>query len=146
MQSLRAFTVAMQATIARPPAPASLSVLRTSRGSRQIMASAAKEALVARIQETNAKNPVVAYVTSYCPYCHEVRRLFKELKVDATIVDFDAAADGKELRAALNETFGVHTVPQVFVGNKRIGGCDDTLAAYQSGKLKTSLAEVGIKI
>ena len=95
----------MQATIARPPAPASLSVLRTSRGamggppspllfpttsassavacaiataarsggrliaspagSRQIMASAAKEALVARIQETNAKNPVVAYVTSY---------------------------------------------------------------------------------
>ena len=80
------------------------------------------------------------------PYCHEVRRLFKELKVDATIVDFDAAADGKELRAALNETFGVHTVPQVFVGNKRIGGCDDTLAAYQSGKLKTSLAEVGIKI
>lgn len=35
--------------------------------------------------------------------------------------------------------------PQVFVGGNHVGGCDDTVAAYNSGKLKTLLEAAGVK-
>jgi len=98
------------------------------------------------ITEATETKPVVAYVTTTCPYCRAVVQLFTELGVDAAYVEFDKMSDGMELRRVFNETYGVRTVPQVFVGGARVGGCDDTMAAHSSGKLKELLAGVGIAI
>lgn len=86
------------------------------------------------------------YSKTYCPYCSEVKSLFQRLDVSAKVVELDKLADGAEIQAGLQELTGQRTVPQVFIGGQHIGGCDDTLACYQNGRLKEILGDVGIHI
>ncbi|KFM23777.1 Glutaredoxin-C6 [Auxenochlorella protothecoides] len=102
--------------------------------------------LVATLKEKNKKNPVVVYSKTYCPYCAEVKSLFQKLKVDAKVIELDSLADGNDVQQALFEVVGKKTVPQVFVGGQHIGGCDDTMAANDSGKLKEMLKEAGLSV
>ncbi|CAI0456174.1 unnamed protein product [Linum tenue] len=51
--------------------------------------------------------------------------------------------DGAEIQAALAQLTGQRTVPNVFIGGKHIGGCDDTMALNKSGKLVPLLTEAG---
>jgi len=54
------------------------------------------------------------------------------------------AEDGSEIQDALSEIVGRRTVPQVFVDGKHLGGSDDTVEAYESGKL-AKLLNIGVK-
>ncbi|KXZ47427.1 hypothetical protein GPECTOR_35g865 [Gonium pectorale] len=99
------------------------------------------------IKQTVADNKVVVYSKTYCPYCTRVKGLFTELKVPHKVLELDGmGAEGAELQDALQPITGRRTVPQVFIGGKFIGGCDDTMAAHAAGKLKVALSEVGISI
>ena len=86
---------------------------------------------------------VLMYTTGFCPYCRFVKRLFDDLRVPYQEVRVDL---DPEKRREMMEISQRRTVPQVFVGDRHIGGCDDTQHAARSGQLKIWLEEVGIYV
>lgn len=65
---------------------------------------------------------VQMYTTGWCPYCERARQLLKLKNVDFEEIDVDARP---ETRAEMVTRSGRHTVPQIFIGDKHIGGSDD---------------------
>merc|ERR1719440_1026022 len=92
-------------------------------------------ALEDTIQQTIARDTVVIYSKSWCPYCTECKALFDEMSQPYTAIELDQREDGGELQAALLEMTQQRTVPNVFVGGQHVGGNDDTQQAARSGKL-----------
>lgn len=80
---------------------------------------------------------------SYCPFCVRVKKLFEQLGATFKAIELDGESDGSELQSALAEWTGQRTVPNVFINGKHIGGCDDTLALNNEGKLVPLLTEAG---
>jgi glutaredoxin 3 len=72
------------------------------------------------------------YVTGWCPYCQRAKALLtgKNLVVDEINVDDDA-----KFREEMIARSGRRTVPQIFIGDKHVGGCDDLFALEGSGEL-----------
>ncbi len=81
---------------------------------------------------------VVIYTKSTCSYCHSAKDLLRKKKVafDEITVDGDRAGQA----AMAQRAGGRSTVPQVFIGAKHVGGCDDLHALDVSGKLDALLA------
>ena len=79
-----------------------------------------------------ADNAVVMYATSWCPYCARARKLFDDKGVKYTEIDNDAV-DGA--RAEMQQRAGRTSVPQIFVGDRHLGGFDDTSALDRRGEL-----------
>ncbi len=79
---------------------------------------------------------VVVYVTSYCPYCHRARALLDKKGVPHRVIDVERD-DAK--RTWLREVTGRHTVPQIFIDGRAVGGCDDLYALERSGELELLL-------
>jgi glutaredoxin 3 len=75
---------------------------------------------------------IVVYATGWCPYCQRVRALFAKRGLEFTEIDVDE--DGK-LREEMIARSGRRTVPQIFIGDEFVGGCDDLLALDGSGEL-----------
>jgi len=75
---------------------------------------------------------VIVYSSDYCPYCSRAKHLlqskgvaFDEIKVD-----------GKpQIRAEMSQKAGRTSVPQIWIGNTHVGGCDDLYALERAGKL-----------
>ena len=87
---------------------------------------------------TSAPATVTMYTTQVCPYCLRAKALLKErgvATIDEVRVDLDPAA-----RDAMVERTGRRTVPQIFIGDAHIGGCDDLIALDQRGDLMPLLA------
>jgi glutaredoxin 3 len=80
---------------------------------------------------------VVMYTTGWCPYCARARKLLTAKGV--TFEEFDVEAM-PEKRAEMQSRSGRRTVPQIFVGETHVGGCDDLYALDQDGKLDGLLA------
>jgi glutaredoxin 3 len=77
--------------------------------------------------------PVVTlYVSDWCPYCQRAKGLLsgKQLVFNEINVDDDAKFR-EEMVARSNR----RTVPQIFIGDKHVGGCDDLFALDRSGEL-----------
>lgn len=82
--------------------------------------------------------PVEIYTTPICPYCHAAKRLLQ--KKGVTYSEIDVSRD-PGLRAAMTaRAGGRRTVPQIFVGETHVGGCDDLYALDEAGKLDPLLA------
>jgi glutaredoxin 3 len=71
------------------------------------------------------------YVTGWCPYCERARALLtkKGLAFNEINVDEDAKSRDEMLARS-----GRRTVPQIFIGDKHIGGCDELFALDGSGE------------
>jgi len=65
------------------------------------------------------------YVTSWCPYCERARQLLTRKKVDFEEIDVEARP---EARAEMTARSGRYTVPQIFIGDRHIGGSDHLYA------------------
>jgi glutaredoxin 3 len=81
---------------------------------------------------------VKMYTTLVCPYCQHAKALLKQRGVEAideVRVDLDPTQ-----RAQMMELTGRRTVPQIFVGDTHVGGCDDLIALDQRGGLMPLLA------
>ena len=65
---------------------------------------------------------VVMYATCWCPYCERARQLLKRKQVEFTEIDIDK---DPALREQMMQRSGRRTVPQIFVGDVHVGGCDD---------------------
>jgi glutaredoxin 3 len=72
------------------------------------------------------------YVTGWCPYCQRARGLFTQKGLEYTEIDVEE--DGK-LREEMIARSGRRTVPQIFIGDRHVGGCDDLFALDGSGEL-----------
>ena len=76
---------------------------------------------------------IVMYSTGWCPYCDRARALlarkgltYREIKVDENPL---------EREAMLARSGGRRTVPQIFIGERHVGGFDDLYAIDKSGEL-----------
>ncbi len=80
---------------------------------------------------------VVIYSKSWCPFCVQAKRLLQSKKVDFTEIDVER--EPAKMQEMMKNS-GRRTVPQVWVGETHVGGCDDLFAAEQTGKLDQLLA------
>jgi glutaredoxin 3 len=80
---------------------------------------------------------VVMYTTSWCPYCERARRLLTAKGATFSEVDVESAP---EKRAEMQSRSGRRTVPQIFIGDRHVGGSDDLAALESAGKLDALLA------
>jgi glutaredoxin 3 len=89
--------------------------------------------------DTRSEQPLVRmYTTQVCPYCVRAKSLLKARGVDVideVRIDLDPAA-----RDAMVQLTGRRTVPQIFIGQTHVGGCDDLIALDQRGELAALLA------
>ena len=77
--------------------------------------------------------PVEIYTTPFCPYCHDAKALLKQKNVDFTEID---VSRDRELRSKMmTRANGRSTVPQIFIGETHVGGCDDLYALDDAGGL-----------
>ncbi len=79
---------------------------------------------------------VSIYLTHLCPYCHRAIALLR--RKGCTVTEIDVAGD-RDKREEMEKRSGRHTVPQIFIGEKHVGGCDDLYALEREGKLDALL-------
>ena len=82
--------------------------------------------------------PVTIYTKGYCPYCHAAKDLLK--KKGAAFHEIDVTTDREGQAAMTKRAGGRTTVPQIFIGDTHVGGCDDLYALDAAGKLDPLLA------
>lgn len=83
-------------------------------------------------------DPVLIYTTAICPYCIRAKRLLSSKGVSFREIDVSHDPD---TRTYLVEATGQRTVPQIFIGGKSIGGCDDMVALDRQGLLDDMLRQ-----
>lgn len=83
-------------------------------------------------------NPVRMFTTQVCPYCIRAKQLLKQRGVD-TIDEIRVDLDPSQRDVMIAKT-GRRTVPQIFIGETWVGGCDDLIALDQKGGLAPLLA------
>jgi glutaredoxin 3 len=78
------------------------------------------------------------YTTPICPYCVRAKSLFRKKGVEVEEIDIFMSEEARaEMQA---NTGGARTVPQIFIGDTHVGGCDDLYALDKDGKLDPLLA------
>ena len=77
------------------------------------------------------------YVTQTCPYCVRAKKLLDQKGALYTVIDVSNDADLRE--KMIVRANGKRTVPQIFIGDYHVGGCDDLYALDSLGKLDTLL-------
>ena len=82
--------------------------------------------------------PVEIYTTPTCPYCAMAKRLLQ--KKGVSYAEIDVSRDPALRQAMTQRANGGRTVPQIFVGDTHVGGCDDLYALEDAGKLDPLLA------
>lgn len=81
---------------------------------------------------------IVMYATDWCPYCARARALLEAKKVTIEEIDVDARPGA---RAEMMTRSGRRTVPQIFIGETHVGGCDELLELDASGGLDPLLKQ-----
>ena len=77
--------------------------------------------------------PVKMYTTAVCPYCVRAKQLLKSKgveQIEEIRIDVDVPAREQMMRQT-----GRRTVPQIFIGETHVGGCDDLMALDARGGL-----------
>jgi glutaredoxin 3 len=81
---------------------------------------------------------IVMYATRYCPYCVMARRLLESKELPYEEIDVSGQP---MLRQEMARKAGRTTVPQIFIDDQPIGGCDDLYALERSGRLSALLQD-----
>lgn len=81
---------------------------------------------------------VVVYSTLLCPFCHRAKALLRQKGI--SFIEIDVGMDPEKRAEMTKRAHGRCTVPQVFVGDTYVGGCDDLHALEREGKLDSLLA------
>ncbi|KAI8823712.1 glutaredoxin [Fimicolochytrium jonesii] len=91
------------------------------------------------VEKAITDNKIVVFSKSYCPYCNKAKKLLDSLSAKYTAFELDQREDGSAIQQYLREKTGQNTVPNIFVKEQHVGGCDDLHAANSSGKLQKLL-------
>lgn len=76
---------------------------------------------------------IIMYTTGYCPYCTKARELFQQKNTSFIDIRVDLQPELRE--EMISKSGGRRTVPQIFINDQHIGGCDDLYALDAQGKL-----------
>ena len=76
--------------------------------------------------------PITLYVTGWCPYCQRAKALLSSKQLVFNEIDVD---EDPKLRQEMISRSGRRTVPQIFIGERHVGGCDDLYALESKGEL-----------
>jgi len=92
--------------------------------------------------------PVVLFALEWCEFCWAVRKLFARLGIEHESVDLDSVAyqrddRGLKIRAVLRAEHAP-TIPQIFIGGERIGGCTELFDAMRNGEMQARLDAAGV--
>ena len=79
-----------------------------------------------------AEPRIVLYLTDWCPYCARARSLLERKGAKFEAIDIE---ERPEARAEMMARSGRRTVPQIFIGDTHVGGCDDLYALDAAGGL-----------
>ena len=79
---------------------------------------------------------VTIYTTRVCPYCIRAKQLLDRKGVEYVEI---SAEDEAVREAMIEKAGGRRTVPQIFINDHHVGGCDDLYALEQKGKLQAML-------
>ncbi|MFO1352779.1 MAG: glutaredoxin 3 [Gammaproteobacteria bacterium] len=80
---------------------------------------------------------IVIYASATCPYCRWARALLDKKGAHYTVIDVD---HDPRVREEMRQRSRRHTVPQIFIGERHIGGFDDLSALDRAGELDPLLA------
>ncbi len=75
---------------------------------------------------------VIVYSSATCPYCVRAKRLLEKKNIAFTEIRVD---DNPEKRIEMQNRSQRQTVPQIFIGDYHVGGCDDLYALEAAGRL-----------
>lgn len=80
---------------------------------------------------------VLMYIKASCPYCVRAKQLLERENIEYQVIDISLHPEKRdEMIAASN---GRSTVPQIFINDKHLGGCDDLFAHYRVNGAVTEL-------
>lgn len=82
--------------------------------------------------------PVTIYTKAWCPYCAAAKDLLRRKGVSFDEIDIERQAGSRQEMIGL--AGGRTSVPQIFIGERHVGGCDDLQALEGSGGLDPLLA------
>ncbi len=81
---------------------------------------------------------ITIYTSMLCPYCHRAKQLLRSKGVGYEEIDVTGRGD---IRSEMTQRSGGRTtVPQIFIGDHHVGGCDDIHAFDRAGRLDPLLA------
>lgn len=80
---------------------------------------------------------VTIYTTQICPFCHRAKALLADKGVSFEEIDVMATPGARD---EMMDRAGRHTVPQIFIGDTHVGGCDELYALERKGGLDPLLA------
>jgi glutaredoxin 3 len=80
---------------------------------------------------------VTIYTKGWCPYCSAAKELLDDKGVDFTEIDIEKKPEARA--EMIQKANGRSTVPQIFIGEKHVGGCDDLYALDDRGQLEPLL-------
>jgi len=83
---------------------------------------------------------ITLYTKDYCPYCTKAKALLKRKGV-VDINEIDITHDEKAQQELFTKSGGRKTVPQIFIGEIHVGGCDDLYALEAAKKLDELLSD-----
>lgn len=81
---------------------------------------------------------VTVYTAGKCCYCHMAKTLLR--RKDAAFEEIDLTGQPEKRRSLSERAGGRQTVPQIWIGERHVGGCDDLYALDREGKLDALLA------
>lgn len=82
---------------------------------------------------------VEIYTTSICPYCVRAKALLQRKGVSYREINVEVEPDLRD--AMVERAGGRRTVPQIFIGEQHVGGCDDLYALDRRGELDRLLGD-----
>jgi glutaredoxin 3 len=80
---------------------------------------------------------IMIYTKSWCPYCAAAKKLLEEKGAAFTEIDIEAKPEKRA--EMIQKAGGRSTVPQIFIGGRHVGGCDDLYAMDDRGQLEPLL-------
>ncbi len=83
-------------------------------------------------------SPITIYTKSWCSYCAAAKELLREKGVAFDEIEITGNAEARA--TMMQRAGGRSSVPQIFIGERHLGGCDDLYALDRKGELDTMLA------
>jgi glutaredoxin 3 len=80
---------------------------------------------------------ITIYTKGWCPYCSAAKKLLEEKGVSFTEIDIEKKPEARA--EMIQRANGRSTVPQIFIGDRHVGGCDDLYALDDRGQLEPLL-------
>lgn len=80
---------------------------------------------------------IIIYTKDYCPYCARAKELLKQKNQMYTEIDIGIHPERRD--EMITKSNGRTTVPQLFINDLHVGGCDDLYALEHQGKLNELL-------